>query len=355
LASVVPGGTPLPGARPVPGTGPYRLERYDQGVRIRLVRNPYFRPWSSAAQPRGVPDAIEWSVIANDHHAQVAAIEEGRADVSDFSVTGGPDGLLDTLRVRYPARVHITPLSGMFLAQLNTRRPPFDSLAARRAMAFAVDRGQIAELVSGSVVQPSCQVLPPNFPGYRPYCPHTARPGSSWTAPDLARARELVRRSGTSGMRVDMITESSSLFSSAARVVADALRVLGYRVSLKTYGDLSSYFDAYASEADSAELALNGYITDYPAPSEIIHGDYSCSPYFCDPAFSARTRRLLASQTRDPQAALDQWARLDRELVERAVVVPLVNVKEAVFVSRRVGNFQRHPVYGTLVGQLWVQ
>jgi peptide/nickel transport system substrate-binding protein len=354
-AFVVPAGTPLFGVSPVPGTGPYRVERYEPGRWIRLVRNRYFRPWSSAAQPQGIPDAIEWSVIADDQPAQVAAIEDARADVSDFSLSGGPDGLLDDLRTRYPARVHITPLPAMILAQPNTTRPPFDSLAARRALAFAVDRGRIVGLASGAVVQPSCQVLPPNFPGYRPYCPHTARPGSSWSAPDLARARELVRRSGTRGMRVDMITESSSLFSSAAKVVADALRVLGYRVSLKTYGDFNSYFDAFASKAGSTELALDGYVQDYPAPSEIIYRDFSCSPYFCDPGFATRTRRLRSSQTRDPQAALDQWARLDRELVERAVAIPLVNVKEAVFVSKRVGNYQRHPVFGPLVGQLWVR
>lgn len=354
-AFVVPSGTPAPGERPAPGTGPYRVERYERGELVRLVRNPFFRAWSSAAQPPGIPDAIEWRFLGGDPPGQVRAIEEMRADVSDLPVSGVPDGLLDDLRTRYPAQFHVTALAAMLLAQLNTTRPPFDSLAARLAVAFAVDRGRIVELASGSVVQPSCQVLPPNSPGYRPYCPHTAPPGSSWTAPDLARARELVARSGTRGMRVDMITESSNLFSSGARVVADALRLLGYRVSLKTYGDLGAYFSAYASEADSTELALNGYAQDYPAPSEIIYADYSCSPYFCDHTFEARTRRLRASETRDPQAALEQWARLDRELVERAVVIPLVNVKEAVFVSKRVGNYQRHPVFGTLVSQLWVR
>jgi peptide/nickel transport system substrate-binding protein len=53
--------------------------------------------------------------------------------------------------------------------------------------------------------------------------------------------------------------------------------------------------------------------------------------------------------------ATEQWARLERELVERAVAIPLVNPKEVAFVSKRVGNFQRHPVLGTLISQLWVR
>jgi hypothetical protein len=42
-------------------------------------------------------------------------------------------------------------------------------------------------------------------------------------------------------------------------------------------------------------------------------------------------------------------------LVERAIAIPLVNPKEVAFVSKRVVNFQRHPVLGTLISQLWVR
>lgn len=348
LAFVVPSGTPLPGARPAPGTGPYRFERYEQGRLIRLVRNRHFRAWSSAAQPPGIPDVIE----LRGARAQLAAVVNGRADIGDV-----PDERLDEVRTRYPAQVHITPRAATLLVQPNTTRPPFDSLVARRALALAVDRARLVELASGSdVLQPTCQVLPPSFPGYRPYCPYTASPaGGSWTAPDLARARALVRRSGTQGMRVDMITEGGTLFSSAAEVVADALRLLGYRVSVRRYPDFGAYFGAYGSVADSVELAFNGWIQDYPAPSNFIQGLFACNPYFCDRAFETRTRRLRALQAREPQVATQQWGRVERELVEHAIAIPLVNPKDVAFVSKRVGNFQRHPVLGTLISQLWVR
>lgn len=351
LAFVVPGGRPLPGAGPVPGTGPYRIERYERGRLIRFVRNPYFRAWSSAAQPHGIPDVIE---LRNRSDARgLADVVNGRADASDV-----PDGRLDDVRTRYPAQVHITPRAATLLVQPNTTRPPFNSFAARQALAFAVDRARLVELASGSdVLQPTCQVLPPNSPGYRPYCPYAARPtGGSWTGPDLARARELVRRSGTRGMRVDMITvRGDALFSPAAEVVADALRLLGYRVSLRTYPDQGAYFGAYRSVADFVEVAFSGWIQDYPAPSNFITGLFACNPYFCDRAFETRTQRLFALQTREPKVATEQWAQLERELVERAIAIPLVNPNEVTFVSKRVGNFQRHPVLGTLISQLWVR
>lgn len=288
----------------------------------------------------------------SDGAARFSAVRNVEADVSDV-----PDDALADVRTRYPAQVRITPRPAMVLAQLNTTRPPFESVEARRAVAFAVDRARLAERAGGSdIVRPTCQVLPPSSPGYRPYCPHTANPGGSWTAPDVTRARELVRRSGTRGMRVDMITVGGdTLFSSAAEVVADALRQLGYRVSVRAYADFGAYFGAYGSAADSVELAFNGSIQDYPAPSNFIRGVFACNAYFCDRTFETRTRRLLALQGRDPQAATEQWSRLERELVDRAIAIPLVNPEEVSFVSTRVANFQRHPVLGPLLSQLWVR
>jgi peptide/nickel transport system substrate-binding protein len=64
---------------------------------------------------------------------------------------------------------------------------------------------------------------------------------------------------------------------------------------------------------------------------------------------------VLELQTRNPQAANEAWARLDRELVNQAIVVPVITGKAIDFVSRRVGNYQRHPVLGILLGQLWVR
>ncbi len=38
-----------------------------------------------------------------------------------------------------------------------------------------------------------------------------------------------------------------------------------------------------------------------------------------------------------------------------APAVPLVNRRSVTLVSERVGNYQHHPVYGTLFEQLWVR
>ena len=74
-------------------------------------------------------------------------------------------------------------------------------------MNFALDRGRIVDIFGGeAAARPTCQQLPPNFPGYKPYCPYTLNPGpggeGSWTGPDMDEAQRLVRHSGTAGSRV---------------------------------------------------------------------------------------------------------------------------------------------------------
>ncbi len=51
----------------------------------------------------------------------------------------------------------------------------------------------------------------------------------------------------------------------------------------------------------------------------------------------------------------DPWTRLDREVTRGAFVVPAYNPKANEFVSKRLGNYQHHPVFGLLLDQVWVQ
>lgn len=105
--------------------------------------------------------------------------------------------------------------------------------ALRRALNYAVDRNAVIAVArAGAVAQPTCQVLPPNFPGYRPYCPYTANrsAGNHWVAPDLDRARRLVAASGTKGELVTVWTADRP----EGAYIAAVLRRLGYRTRLKT-------------------------------------------------------------------------------------------------------------------------
>jgi peptide/nickel transport system substrate-binding protein len=105
-----------------------------------------------------------------------------------------------------------------------------------------------------------------------------------------------------------------------------------------------------------------GWLQDFAAPSNFIEPLFTCSAneqggvnvsQFC-----SRRVDALVSQARTPSdvaATADAWARIDRLLVDQAPAIPLYALREADFVSKRVGNYIFNPQFGVLLDQLWVQ
>ncbi|HJQ50423.1 MAG TPA: ABC transporter substrate-binding protein [Gaiellaceae bacterium] len=374
-ASVVPAGTPpkLPGGGPGPATGPYRISAYRADHYLTLVRNRYFREWSRAAQPDGYPNRIEIRISPkNSADDLIKTVASGRADLVSTLWTNSPtQSQLDATMSQYASQVHTNPLpttNGLFL---NTRVAPFNRVDVRRALNYAVDRTAFVQESGGSVLAaPSCQILPPGLPGYRPYCPYTASSTSSgkWSAPDLTKARTLVARSGTRGMKVTMWVDNYT--EAIGPPVTNLLRSLGYRPSVKVVqnGKGFIYFNVVGDSRKKAQIGIFGWTADYPAPSDFFLQLFTCAafksnspananyPEFCDPAIDRQIKRALAQEVLNPQAADQLWQGVDRALTDQSVIVSLNSSRTVDVVSKRVGNYQYSGNgFGVLIDQLWVR
>ena len=366
----VPATTPAKhiGTHPLPATGPYMIRTYEPGRRLRLVRNPHFRLWSQDAQPEGYPDAIVWK-LGHAPAAQVHAVESGSGDMA-FDSGGISPTLLGDLETRYASQVRQNPLPRTTYMFLNTRLPPFNDVRVRRAVSYAVDRGSVVRALGGpDTAQPTCQFLPPGFPGYRPYCPFTVQPGASgaWSGPDLATARRLIAESGTRGASVTVWIPSNPKQGGRARegaVAAPLLKQLGFRAQARHLGG-----EYYAKAGDSrlkVQAGVQSWGADFPAPWNFFFL-LSCRSFvpgtgnnpnfaeFCDPEIDRQITRARALQASDPALASSLWSKIDHELVDQAPVVPLVNPKQVDFLSQRAGNYQYNPQWGVLLDQLWVR
>ena len=239
---------------------------------------------------------------------------------------------------------------------LNVRRPPFDDVRVRRAFAYAVDRQHMADLHGKQLAEPTCQFVPPNVPGYARYCPYTIDPSAAenWT-PNLPRARELIRRSGTAGQRVVVWTFRS--YHAEGKYVVSLLRELGYNARLNYVADTGEYFGQLIARPD-AQAGLLGWFGGTLAAD--MFSNFSCEAAswqsrFCDPRVDRDVEALLKEQLADPKAAAAHAAQLDRELVDRAFWVPVLTPRWADLTSARVGNFQANGSDGPLVDQMWVR
>jgi peptide/nickel transport system substrate-binding protein len=361
FAYVLPSSTPrrATGTRPLPSTGPYAIVRYDPKRRLELKRNPHFHEWSPAARPDGYPDAIVIRFgLSND--AATTAVERGRLDYAP----GLPAGRINEVATRYAGQLHTNALSETDALVMNTRIAPFDSQAARRAVSYAIDRSELVRLSGIQLsAQPTCQILPPNFPGYEPYCPFTLPPTSAgvWRAPDLAKARTLVARSHTRGLRVTVLTDDSYNGLRLAAYVVQLLDRLGYKASRKARPyNILALSPAFAGSRSNLQVALIQWVADYPSAGAFIRPSFSCrgptnDAGFCDPKLDREMDAAERLGATDIRSAEGQWAHIDRELVDAAPWIPYATGKKLDFVSKRVGNFQFHPEWTMLFDQLWVR
>jgi peptide/nickel transport system substrate-binding protein len=381
--SILPGKTPIEnqGMTPIPGTGPYRIasakftpappSEPTQGT-VVLERNANFVA-RGLAQPDGYPDRIEFN-FGGDPEDLARAVKAGRSDITPEFGDSGEFGL-DNLATEFPAQVHLFEMPANAFLSLNNKLPPFNNLDARRALSFALDREKMARATDDLLGDISCQLLPKNTVGYVPYCPYTKNPSDAqvWTGPDLETARMLVERSGTAGQRVTVWTqegEGYGAFQRARRapIIVDALNAIGYRATVREFpGD---YFEGFISEDSIIQVALTGWISDYPAASNFVLSLATCSATlerlgmadifqangakFCDAEVDALTEQALKAQQEDPGGSRDAWAKVDRLIADKAPYVIVGNLRNAAFVSPRVGNVQGHATYPLLLTQMWV-
>jgi peptide/nickel transport system substrate-binding protein len=254
---------------------------------------------------------------------------------------------------------------------LNTRLPPFNRLAARRALNFALDRSAVVRLAGGpAFAQPTCQVLPPGFPGYAPFCPYSADSNAAgfWQRPDLARASRLIAASGTHGMSVTVSTVANDhLKVAVGHYVTQLLKRLGYRARLRLYPGLHPYYGSVGLAKRRSQIGVFAWEADYPAGSALFRVLFTCAAYrptmsfnsnpagFCNPGVDRAIGRATALEPLNTAAAAAAWRQIDRRVTREAPWAPLVTFLAVDFVSQHLGNYERSPTFGVLLDRTWVR
>ncbi len=366
FAFILPASTPTKNVDiPPPGTGPYKWVQYAPNKQIKLVRNTYFKEWSKDAQPEGNPDVIVYK-FGLSVESEVTAVQNNQADwIFDQPPA---DRLGELSSAKYASRVHVNPLTSTWYFAFNVNEKPFSNLKARQGVNFATDRNALVKIAGGpKLAVPTCQVLPPNFPGYKPYCPYTKNPGSGkWTAPDLAKAKQLINASGTKGTAVKVNTDTTDTDKALGLYFVGLLNKLGYKATLQALSSDIQY-PYIQNSKNHVQFAFSDWFQDYPAASDFlnillgcgsIHPNSNSSPniaQFCDKKIQAKMDQAGKTGITDPAAANKQWAQVDKEVTDQAPWVSMYNPKYIDFLSSRVKGYQFSPQWYFLIDQASVK
>jgi peptide/nickel transport system substrate-binding protein len=365
FASILPANSPAKdaGTNPIPGTGPYYFASYAPSSALVMQRNPYFKQWSAQAEPSGYPNEIE-ETFGLSAEAEVTAIENGQAD---WMYDAPPPDRLSELSGKYADQVHINSLTAFWYLAMNTNLPPFNNVKVRQAVNWAIDRNAIIRLYGGpQLATPACTILPPGIPGHTSFCNYTAGGGSTWTAPDMAKAKALVQASGTAGQSVGVVVQNDPVNESIGEYIQSVLTQLGYKATLKPLSDNIQY--TYIQNTNNhVQISLTQWYQDYPTAADFLQVLLSCSSFnpgsdssiniagYCNKSIDAQMNTAEAEQESNPAAANALWGKLDQELMAQAPLAPLITPRLIDFVSSRVQNYSFSLQYYMNVDQLWLK
>ncbi|MDX6717909.1 MAG: peptide/nickel transport system substrate-binding protein [Solirubrobacteraceae bacterium] len=350
-AGVVPSGTKMAvlANDPPPGVGPYKITDVVPNRSFKVVRN---KAWTDATIP-GVPAGkVDVDVkIASNTQTEAEQVLDNQADVFDWG-DQLPPTLLSQVTAKASGRYAKQSTISTFYFFLNTQTKPFSSQLAREAVNMAIDRRALSRL-NGGTFQPTCHFLPDGMKGHSTSpCPY----GDPNAAPDLAKARALLKRSGMAGEPVTVWSQNRSPRKEFVSYYTSVLNKLGFKAKTKLIAD-AQYFPTIGNLKLNAQTGFDDWNQDFPHPSNfyLLLDERSIQP----------TNNQNHSQVRDPHiqselAALNpvaadkldsvagRWAALDDYVAKKAYLVAFGQQQVPKFTSDRLdfGAALFSPVYG---------
>jgi ABC-type transport system substrate-binding protein len=326
-------------ARAPVGTGAFRLAEWAQGRRMRLERNPnYWRP--------GLPylDGIDLTIGVSD---QLAWFQYQRGEL-DVSAIPSAEFTRVQADPRYqPLIARRTTIRTQYVG-FNCALPPLDRVEVRRALALAIDRQRLVELIDGRGTV-ARGIVPPAMEGFDdvvplPYDPDGARRGLA--AAGLGQ-----------GFSTILWTQRDDGPLRLAQSMQQDLAAVGVTVTLKPV-DFPALIEAVRNPGQ-VPMFLLGWEADLPDPSNflsvLLHSrarGTNNNAFYSNLAVDA----LLdaAEPVTEPSRRIAMYREAEGMILNEAPWLPLYHPITVVVRHPRLRGYRVHPVRPPRFETAWV-
>jgi peptide/nickel transport system substrate-binding protein len=140
------------------GTGPFKFVTWVRGDRVEMARNEKY--WNPVLP---YLDKVTFKFIG-DASAQIAALKAGDIDVIGY--IAAPEQASEMAKDKH-FKVFAGTTTGEVIMSTNNKRKPFDNKLVRQAMAYAIDRQAVIDLVMFGYGTPIGSHWSPSTPYYK--------------------------------------------------------------------------------------------------------------------------------------------------------------------------------------------
>lgn len=320
-------------------SGSYQFESYSEGKQAVLVRN---KNWDASTDPlrKQYPDKIvvnlKVSAETIDQDVQAGtAIDLGGTGVqaaTQAQVVSNADKKANTDNT-YGGRL-------VYMA-INTKVKPFDNVACRKAVQFALDKVSVQTAEGGPIRGDiASTVLPPDIPGYAKANVY-ATDGDKG---DAAKAKEQLKACGKASIDTNITARSDRPQEiDAATAIIASLKKAGINATLKQYPS-GKYFTDYAgvpkfTEKENVGLIMMQWGADWPSGygflQQILNGkaisqsgNTNLSQYD-NKDVNALLEKAIGTQDKAERDSL--YTEIDKKTMDDAVIVPLTYFKVLLY------------------------
>ncbi|MCV3240865.1 ABC transporter substrate-binding protein [Mesorhizobium sp. ZC-5] len=196
------------------GTGPFKFDSWAKGSSIKLSKTDGY--WGDAV----FLDKVEFRIVP-DAAAAIPALLSGDVQAFPFFQPDGVSQIEGDPRFK----VVIGSTEGETILTMNNKKPPFDKLEVRQAIASAIDRKAVIDAASNGLGQPIGSFMSPANPAYVDLTatyPH-----------DVAKAKEYLKAAGLEGgFSATIKLPPPSYARLGGEVIASQLREVGINLEI---------------------------------------------------------------------------------------------------------------------------
>ena len=252
--------------------GPYYISSYQPGKQIVLLRNPNYTAGSDF-RPAYLDKVIVQEGFTDENSA-VRKILTGSSMINfDFDATGEALKLAAT---QYPKQLSLTPSGSNRYIALNTAKPPFNNVNARKAVVAAANRAALLDTRGGPLAgAEATHFIPPGVPGFQQAGGYSAPSGAQYDFlqhpnGDMAVAEKYMKAAGyksgkcSGNCTITMVADNTPPGSNTAQVFKSQLSALGFNVQLHPVEHAVMYTKFCSVVANEPNVCPNvGWVKDF--------------------------------------------------------------------------------------------
>ncbi|MFD8722655.1 ABC transporter substrate-binding protein [Streptomyces sp. NPDC059629] len=316
-------------------SGSYQFQSYQDGKQAVLVRN---KNWDPKTDPlrKQLPDKIVVNLKVNPETIDKDVLAGDAIDLGGSGVQAATQAQVLTDASK-KANTDNTYGGRLVYMAINTKVKPFDNVACRKAVEYAINKVSVQTAEGGPIRgDVASTVLPPDIPGYSKADVYATTGNKG----DAAKAKEQLKACGKSTISTNISARSDRPQEiDAATAIINSLKAAGINATLKQYPS-GKYFTDYAgvpkfTEQQNIGLIMMQWGADWPSGygflQQILNGqaisqsgNTNLSQYN-----NKSVNDLLAKAigTQDDTERNSIYTQIDKQTMDDAALVPLTYFK----------------------------